>query len=60
MTLDHSSEMRSSVDRNAPMSKEGSGTSWQPESSPVYAYMKMYKDGGMLMLHGTAFLPTPK
>ena len=22
----------------------------------MYAYMKMYKDGGMLMLHGTAFL----
>jgi plastocyanin len=56
MTMDRSAEMRSSVDRNAPMSKEGSGTSWVPESSPVYAYMKMYKDGGMLMLHGTAFL----
>ncbi|HEV7643332.1 MAG TPA: hypothetical protein VGO50_05250 [Pyrinomonadaceae bacterium] len=56
ITMDHSAEMHSSVDRNAPMSKEGSGTSWQPESSPIYAYMKMYKDGGMLMLHGTAFL----
>jgi hypothetical protein len=49
-------EMRSSVDVNAPMTTEGSGTSWVPESSPMYAYMKMYKDGGMLMLHGTAFL----
>lgn len=52
-------EMRSSVDLNSPMSKEGSGTSWVPESSPVYAWMKMYGnngDGGMLMLHGSMFL----
>jgi hypothetical protein len=56
MTIDHSMEMNSSVDKNDPMSKEGSGTSWQPESTPIYAYMKMYRNGGTLMLHGTAFL----
>jgi len=47
--------MRSVTDLNDAMSKEGSGTSWLPESSPVYAYMKMRGDE-MLMLHGTVFL----
>jgi plastocyanin len=51
-----SAMMHSSVDLNSAMSMEGSGTSWLPESSPVHAYMKMYDDGGMLMVHGTAFL----
>jgi rusticyanin len=51
--------MRSVTDRNDAMSKEGSGTSWLPESSPEYAYMKMYdgdSGGGMLMLHGSMFV----
>lgn len=48
--------MSSTVDIGDPMSREGSGTSWLPDSSPMYAYMKHYKDGGMLMLMGTAFL----
>jgi plastocyanin len=52
----HFEMMSSSIDLNSAMSKEGSGTSWLPESSPVHAYMKMYDDGGMLMVHGTAFL----
>ncbi len=47
--------MKSSVDINTPMSAEGSGTSWIPASSPMYAYMKMYEGGEMLMLHGTMF-----
>lgn len=38
------------------MSREGSGTSWLPDASPMYAFMKHFGDGGMLMLHGTAFL----
>ncbi len=48
-------EMRSTVNLGEPMSREGSGTSWLPDASPVHAYMKMYKDGGMLMLHGSMF-----
>ena len=48
--------MRSSINLADPMSREGSGTAWVPVSSPTYAYMKMYGDGSMLMLHGTAFL----
>src|SRR5690606_20827663 len=48
--------MSSTVDIGDPMNREGSVTSWLPDSSPMYAYMKHYKDGGMLMLMGTAFL----
>lgn len=49
-------KMSSSINIGEPMTREGSGTSWIPESSPLHAYMKMFKDGSMLMLHGTAFL----
>lgn len=53
----HSSmQMSSTVDINDPMNREGSGTSWLPDSSPMHAYSRMYKDGGMLMLMGTAWL----
>ena len=63
-TTDHSGhstttgghQMSSSVDIGDPMNREGSGTSWLPDSSPLHAYMKMYDDGGMLMLMGTGFL----
>jgi hypothetical protein len=56
--VDHNGHavMRSSINIGEPMTREGSGTSWLPDSSPLYAYMKMFDDGGMLMLHGTAFL----
>lgn len=49
-------EMSSTVSIGDPMSREGSGTSWLPDSSPMHAYSKMYEDGGMLMLMGTAFI----
>lgn len=52
----HAAEMRSTINIGEPMSREGSGTSWVPDSSPTYAYMKMFDDGGMLMLHGSMFL----
>lgn len=52
----HSTEMRSTINIGEPMSREGSGTSWLPDSSPMYGYMKMFSDGGMLMLHGSMFL----
>ncbi|HLA94985.1 MAG TPA: hypothetical protein VK612_04635 [Pyrinomonadaceae bacterium] len=48
--------MRSNIDIGDPMNREGSGTSWLPDSSPMHAFSKMYKDGGMLMLMGTGFL----
>jgi hypothetical protein len=51
-----SMQMSSTVDIGDPMNREGSGTSWLPDSSPMYASSKMYKDGGILMLMGTTFL----
>src|SRR5438128_1766855 len=48
------STMQSSVSLSDPMSREGSGTSWLPDSSPMYARMFMHGDD-MLMLHGAAF-----
>ena len=49
-------QMASTVSIGDPMNREGSGTSWLPDSSPMHAYTKMYEDGGMLMLMGTAFV----
>ena len=49
-------EMSSTVNIGDPMNREGSGTAWLPDSSPMYAYSKMYENGGMLMLMGTAFI----
>ena len=47
-------EMQSSIDLAEPMSREGSGTSWLPDSSPMYGRMFMFGDN-MLMLHGAIF-----
>lgn len=49
-------EMSSTVNIGDPMNRESSGTAWVPDSSPMYARMKMYEDGGMLMLMGSAFV----
>ncbi|MDQ3800272.1 MAG: hypothetical protein M3384_12530, partial [Acidobacteriota bacterium] len=49
-------KMSAATDINAPMSRESSGTAWMPDSSPMYARMKMFKDGSMLMFHGNIFL----
>ena len=46
--------MHSSIDLADPMSREGSGTSWLPDSSPMYARMFMFGEN-MLMLHGAIF-----
>jgi hypothetical protein len=47
-------EMHSSINIAEPMSREGSGTSWLPDSSPMYGRMFMFGDD-MLMLHGAIF-----
>jgi hypothetical protein len=47
-------EMHSTIDLADPMSREGSGTSWLPDSSPVYGRMFMFGEN-MLMLHGAIF-----
>jgi len=46
--------MQSSVNIADPMSREGSGTSWLPDSSPMYGKMFLF-DNDMLMLHGAIF-----
>jgi hypothetical protein len=47
-------EMHSTIDLADPMSREGSGTSWLPDSSPMYGRMFMFGEN-MLMLHGGIF-----
>src|SRR5262245_17000147 len=47
-------EMHSTIDLADPMSREGSGTSWLPDSSPMYGRMFMFGES-MLMLHGAIF-----
>jgi len=51
---EHKMEMHSSINLADPMNREGSGTSWLPDSSPMYGKMFMF-DGDMLMLHGAIF-----
>src|SRR5207253_7852722 len=46
----HEMKMQSSVNLADPMSREGSGTSWLPDSSPMYGRMFMFGQD-MLMLH---------
>ncbi|HEX4696246.1 MAG TPA: heavy metal-binding domain-containing protein, partial [Candidatus Udaeobacter sp.] len=46
--------MHSTIDLADPMSREGSGTSWLPDSSPMYGRMFMFGEN-MLMLHGAIF-----
>ncbi len=53
---DHQMKMNSVTNIGDPMARESSGTAWAPDSSPIYARMKMYENGGMLMLMGTAYL----
>ena len=38
-----------------PMTRDGSGTSWQPDQSPMMMYMQMHKNT-MFMAHGNIFL----
>ncbi len=42
-----------------PMSRDGSGTSWQPDDNPMYMYMKMFHDKNAmttLSVHGSMFI----
>lgn len=40
---------------NLPMNRNGSGTGWLPDSTPIYGYM-FHAPEWMLMLHGNLFL----
>ena len=48
--------MSHALSRNLPMNRNGSGTAWMPDQTPMYAYMKHSNDGWMYMLHYSVFL----
>lgn len=55
-TMDMSSmSMSHAFSRNLPMTRNGSGTSWLPDNSPMYGYM-FHAGSWMLMLHGDIYL----
>ncbi len=47
--------MSHAFSRNLPMNRNGSGTGWLPDESPMYGYMYHKKDW-MYMLHGNVFV----
>lgn len=47
--------MTHAFSRNLPMTRNGSGTSWLPDNSPMYAYM-FHTRNWMYMLHGDVYL----
>lgn len=53
--MDHAMPMSHAFSRNLPMSRNGSGTGWLPDASPVYAYM-IHSRKWMYMMHGSMFL----
>ena len=53
---DHSAmSMSHAFSKNLPMTRNGSGTAWLPDSSPMYAYM-FHTPKWMYMIHGNVFL----
>ncbi len=58
MTMDTSMGMTHSLSRNLSMNRNGSGTSWHPDNTPMYAYMRHpVKPGGWsYMLHYAIYL----
>jgi hypothetical protein len=54
--MDHgASGMSHAFSRNLPMNRNGSGTSWHPDATPMYGYMK-HAGPWMLMFHGQLWL----
>lgn len=58
MTMDTTMGMTHSLSRNLSMNRNGSGTSWHPDNTPMYAYMRHpVKPGGWsYMLHYAIYL----
>jgi hypothetical protein len=46
--------MSHAYSKNLPMNRNGSGTAWQPDQTPMYMWMQ-HKGPWMLMYHGAAF-----
>jgi len=53
--MQHHMGMSHAYSLNLPMGRNGSGTGWLPDASPMYGYM-LHKNGWMYMLHGNFFL----
>ena len=53
--MDHGPHMTHSFSLGLPMTRNGSGTGWQPDATPMYAYMK-HGSKWNYMLHGSIFL----
>jgi hypothetical protein len=50
----HTGSMSHALSRNLPMSRNGSGTSWHPDATPMYMWMQ-HKGPWMLMYHAGAY-----
>lgn len=55
MNMDHSMRMSHAYSLNLPMGRNGSGTGWLPDASPMYGYM-FHTLKWMYMLHYNLFL----
>ena len=55
MSMNHDSMMTHSYSLNLPMNRNGSGTGWLPDATPMYGYMKMAEKWN-LMFHGSLFI----
>lgn len=51
---DHEMMMTNAFSKSLPMSRNGSGTSWMPDESPMAGYMFHHNDWNM-MVHGSIF-----
>lgn len=57
LTMDTTMGMTHSLSRNLPMNRNGSGTSWHPDNTPMYAYMSQpTPKGWSYMLHYAIYL----
>jgi hypothetical protein len=54
MEMNKSMKMTSQFSLDLPMNRDGSGTSWVPDESPMYAYM-IHGKKWMTMVHGSFF-----
>ena len=55
MEMDTMAPMSHAFSLNLPMNRNGSGTGWLPDASPMYGYM-MHSKKWMYMVHGSIFL----
>src|SRR4051794_7501847 len=53
--MGHHNSMSHVYSLNLPMNRNGSGTAWLPDASPMYGYM-FHTSKWMYMLHGNLFL----